>query len=207
MTFYGIQASGLLGGVFAWSNNAIVSSSLSEAAVADAFDTAYRLIFTDASFKAYIPATVTVEATSASTMSPVFTQTTKTSNVSETAGDGSDAALGYRTCEIVTFRTAQATRFGRGRWYFPPLGYNALAADGFSMLDTAQTDMAAALTSYFSSVGSSYSHVILHRKQTHNDVRAAYTTDTVTGADVPNTFATQKRRADKIVPSRLSITV
>ena len=60
---------------------------------------------------------------------------------------------------------------------------------------------------YFTSVGSTYTHVILHRKATAGGARAAYTTDTVTAADIPSTFAVQRRRADKLVPSRLSVTV
>lgn len=207
MAFYGVQASGLLGGSFAWSNNAIVSSSLSEAAVAAAFDTAYRAIFTTGSLAPYIPTTVEITQTSASTMSNFFKQTTKTTTVATTAGTGTDAAIGYRTCEIITFRTAFATKWGRGRWYFPPLGYNALASGGFSILAAAQTALAAGMTAYFTSVGSSYTHVILHRQQIDSGLRAAFSTDTVVHADVPSTFATQRRRADKIVPTRDSITV
>lgn len=207
MAFYGVQASGLLGGSFAWSNNAIVSSTLSEAAVASAFDTAYRLIFTNASLAPYIPTTVNITSTSASTMSNFFKQTTKTTHTSTTAGTGTFAAVGYRHCEIITFRTAFATKWGRGRWYFPPLGTNALAAGGFTMLAAAQTALAGAITAYFTSVGSSYTHVILHRQQIDSGLRAAYSTDIVVNADVPSTFATQRRRGDKIVPSRDTITV
>lgn len=207
MAFYGVQASGLMGGSFAWSNNAIVSSTLSESAVAAAFNTAYRLIFTNATLAPYIPTTVEITATSASTMSSFFKQTTKTTTVATTAGTGTSAAVGYRNCEIITFRTAFATKWGRGRWYFPPLGTNALAAGGFSILAAAQTALAGAMTAYFTSVGSSYTHVILHRQQIDSGLRAAYSTDTVVAADVPSVFATQRRRADKIVPTRDSITV
>lgn len=207
MTFYSVQASGLLGATFAWSNNAIVTSTLSESAVASAFDTAYRLIFTNATLAPYIPTTVEITQTAASTMSPAFTQTTKTIHTSTTAGTGASAALPYHTCEIITWRTAFATRWGRGRWYFPPLGTNALAATGFSILAAAQTAMQTGFNAYWTSVGTQYQHVILHRKATIGDTRPGYSTDTVTGADIPSTFTQQRRRADKIVPSRLTVTV
>lgn len=207
MTFYGVQAQGLLNSSFAWSNNAIVESSLSEAAVATAFDTAFRAIFTNGTLAPYIPTTVEVTQTSASTMSPAFTQTTKTETVATTAGTGTDGALPYHTCEIITWRTAYATKWGRGRWYFPPLGFNALAADGFSILAAAQTALQDGLNAYWSSVGAQYTHQILHRRATIGNTRLGYSTDTVTKADIPSTFAVQRRRADKIVPSRLSVTV
>lgn len=207
MAFYLVQAFGSLNGSFAWSNNAVVSSSGTEAAVAAAFDAAYRDIFTNATFKAYIPTTVEITQTQASTASAVFKQTTKTVTVSTTAGDSSDPAIDYRAASIITFRTAYATKWGRGRWYFPPLATNALAADGFTMLAAAQTAFVDAMDAYFTAVGSTYEHVILHRKATIDGDRAAYSTDVVTACDIPDSFASQRRRADKRVPTRATVTV
>lgn len=207
MAYYLAQAAGLLNSAFPWSINADLESSGSEAAVATAFDTAIRACFTNATLAPYIPTTVEISQTSVSTASATFKQTTKTTTAAVTAGTGTDAALPFRTCEVITFRTAYATKWGRGRWYFPPLGFNALAADGFSILAAAQTALKDGMDAYFTSVGSSYQHVILHRKATAGGARAAYSTDIVTAADIPSSFATQKRRADKLVPSRLSITL
>lgn len=207
MAFYLAQASGLLNADFSWSVNSVLSSSNSEAAVATAFNTAFRAIWTTSSLAPYIPTTVTITQTSVSTASAVFKQTTKTTTTATTAGTSSSAALPYGVSEIVTFRTANATKWGRGRWYLPPLATNALAASGFSILAAAQTALQAGLNAYFTSVGTSYTHVILHRKATAGGVRPAYSTDSVTAADIPSSFAIQKRRADKLVPSRLSITL
>lgn len=207
MAFYLAQVSGLLNTSFPWSMNAVLSGSGSEAATATAFDTAIRACFTQATLAPYIPTTVEITETSVSTASAVFKQTTKTTTTSTTAGTGTDAALPFHTTEIITWRTASATKWGRGRWYFPPLGYNALAADGFSILEAAQEALVDGMNAYFTSVGSAYQHVILHRKATAGGARAAYSTDTVTAADIPSTFAVQRRRADKLVPSRLSITI
>lgn len=207
MAFYLAQVAGLLNTSFPWSMNSVLESSGSEAAVAAAFNTAIRACFTNATLAPYIPTTVEITETSVSSASATFKQTTKTTTTGTTAGTGTDAALPFRTCEIITFRTAYATKYGRGRWYFPPLGFNALAASGFEILAAAQTGLQDGLNAYFTSVGSSYQHVILHRRATAGGARAAYSTDIVTAADIPNTFATQKRRADKIVPSRISITL
>lgn len=207
MAFYLAQASGLLNGNFSWSINSVLSASAAEGTVATAWDVGIRGIWTNATFKAYIPALVTLTETSVSTASAVFKQTTKTVTGGSDAGTALGLALPYHTCEVVTFRTANATKWGRGRWYLPPLSVNALDADGFSILPAAQTAMQTALNAYFASVGSTYQHVILHRKATAGGVRAAFTTDVVTQCDVPSTFAVQKRRADKLVPTRLSVTV
>lgn len=207
MTFYLAQASGLVGGTFGWSVNSVLSSSGSEAAVATAFDTSFRAIWTQASLAPYIPTTVTITSTSVSTASAQFKQTTKTVHSSITAGTSANPALPYHTCEIITFRSAFATKWGRSRWYLPPLATNALAAGGFSILAAAQTALVNGLNAYWTSVGSSYTHVILHRKATLHGDRAAFSTDPVVASDCPNTFAQQRRRADKIVPTRSTITV
>lgn len=207
MAFYLLQASGLLNATFPWSVNAVATSNASEATMASVFDDAFRAIWGDSGLKTYIPTNVTIEQTSVSTASATFRQTTKTTTVSETAGTSTSIALPYHTCEIVTFRTAYSTKWGRGRWYLPPLATNALAADGFSLLAGAQTDLQHGLNDYFSAVGSTYQHVILHKKATAGGGRAAYTTDVVTAADIPSTFSVQRRRADKIVPSRLTVTI
>jgi hypothetical protein len=207
MAFYLAQVSGLLNSAFPWSNNCVLSSSGSEGSVSEAFDTAVRSIFTNATLKAYIPTTVEITETSVSTASALFKQTTKTVVQNTTAGDSTDLALPFQACEIVTFRTAYATKWGRGRWYFPPFATNALAADGFSILEAAQAAFQGAMSAYFTSVGSSYTHVILHKRTTVGAAREAYTTDNVVAADIPSTFAVQRRRADKNIPSRLSVTV
>jgi len=207
MTFYLAQASGLLNDAFPWSVNSVLSSTGTEGAVSTAFDTAFRLIFTDAAFKSYIPTTVNVTETSVSTASATFKQTTKTNVIATTAGTSASPAMDYRLSAIVTFRTPYATKWGRGRWYFPVLATNALSATGFNMLAAAQTAFQGAMNSYFTSVGASYSHVLLHRKATVGSGRLAYTTDPVSACDVSNAFATQRRRADKAVPTRLAVTI
>jgi hypothetical protein len=207
MAFYLASVNGLLNSAAPWSMTSVLSSSGSEATVATAFDTAIRACFTNGTLAPYIPTTVEITETSVSTASATFKQTTKTTTTSTTAGTGTDAALPFGACEIITWRTANATRWGRGRWYFPPLGYNALAASGFELLAAAQTALKDGMNAYWTSVGSSYQHVILHKKATKGATRAAYTTDVVVAADIPSTFAQQRRRGDKIIGSRMSITL
>ncbi len=207
MAFYLIQASGTLNTSFPWSFRSVVSSTNIESVVQTAWNSAIRGVFTDATFKTYIPTTVSLDTTSTSTASAQFKQTTKTSLTTSTVGTSASPAMPYHTCVIVTFRTANATRWGRGRWFFPPLATNALASGGWSLLDTAQNAMQSAMNAYFAAVGTSYQHVILHRKATLGGTRAAFTTDPVTACDIPDGFTVQRRRADKRVATRVSVTV
>lgn len=207
MAYYLAQVAGLLNSAFPWSMNYVLSATESEGAISTLFDTSIRGVFTDTTFKTYIPTTVEISQTSVSTASATFKQTTKTTVASVTAGDSGSISLPYQICEIITWRSSFATKWGRGRSYFPPLAINALAADGFTILAAAQTAMQGAWNAYFTATTGTYEHVLLHKKATAGGARAADTTDTVAHADIPSTFAVQTRRADKLVPSRLSVTV
>lgn len=207
MAYYLAQVSGLLNSAFPWSMNYVLSATESESAISALFNTAIRGVFTDVDLAPYIPTTVEISATSVSTASATFKQTTKTTVSSVTAGTSASISLPYQTCEIITWRSSFATKWGRGRSYFPPLAVNALAAGGFSILLAAQTAMQHAWNGYFTATTGTYAHVLLHRKATAGGGRLADTTDTVATADIPSTFSVQTRRADKLVPSRLSVTV
>ena len=207
MTYYLLQASGTLNDAFPWSINAFGESSNAEATVANAWDGAIRGVFLDATFSTYIPTTVALTETSASTASATFKQTTKTVTASTTAGAATGGAMPYHTCEIITLRSSLAKRSGRGRWYFPPLSVGALAADGFTILSTAQDAMESAFTTFFSTLSPSITLGIKHLKASLDGTTQAYTMSQIVAADIPSAFAVQRRRADKLVPSRVSISV
>lgn len=207
MAYYLAQVSGLLNSAFPWSMNFTLSATESESAISALFNTAIRGVFTDVDLAPFIPTTVEITETSVSTASALFKQTTKTSVSGTTAGTSTSISLPYQICEIITWRTSFATKWGRGRSYFPPLATNALAAGGFTIIAAAQTAMQHAWNGYFTATSATYGHVIVHKKATTGGARPADSTDTVAGADIPSTFAVQTRRADKLVPSRLSVTV
>jgi hypothetical protein len=207
MAFFLAQASGLLGGSFPWSVNSVLSSTSSESAVAADFNAAFVSLFTATGLAPYIPPSVSLTATSVSTASATFKQTTKTTIPGSHVGTSTSPSLPYFCSPVVTWRTANATRWGRGRWYLFPLATNALATGGNVILPAAQTALQSALNAYWTAVGTNYIHVILHPKATSGGTRPANSTDPVTAADIPNTFSVQSRRGDKLVPSRLSVTL
>lgn len=207
MAFFLLQAAGTLAGSFPWSINAFGESSSAEATVANAWDGAFRGIWLNETLAPYIPTTVTVDTTSASTASSQFKQTTKTTSSSVTAGTSTSPALPYHTCEIVTLRTALSKRSGRGRWYLPPFATNSLATDGFSITSACQDALEGALTTFFSAISPTITLGVKHLKTSEDGTTTAFTMTQLTAADVPNTFAVQRRRADKLVPTRVSVSV
>jgi hypothetical protein len=207
MTYFLCKAGGLLAGSFPWSIGSVMYGTISEAAAQTAWDAAIVALWSNVALAPFIPTATTLTYTSSSTATPTFTQSTKTENTHAIAGTSVDPAIGYRVCEIVTFTTLFSTKWGRGRWYFPSLGYNALAAGGYSLAATAQAAMVTGVNAFFTSLGSTLQMQILHRKAPLSGAVTAYSTSVVNGGTVPNTFATQRRRADKIVPTRSAIIV
>lgn len=205
MPFYLHQASGLLGGAFPWSINAVSSSSASEAAAQTAWDAGVVALWTSASLNALIPTTTTLTETSTSTASSSFKQTTLTKSTHSTAGTGT-GSLPFQLCEVVTLRTAQATKYGHGRWFLPALAPAALASAGNLLSSTAQGDIVTAVNAMFTAIGSTLQFQILHRHATLHGP-GALTTDPITSGDVSNKFVIQRRRGDKLVPTRSAITV
>ena len=183
------------------------TSTDSEATAETAWSNAIEALYTFSGLAPYLPSTTTMTETSTSTASATFKQTTKTLTTHDVAGTSSDPALPYRTCEIITFRTLYATRWGRGRWYFPGLAYNALAADGYSLLAAAQTALVDGMNAFFGALSGSLIPCIRHINAPKDGAIGAYSNTIITACDIPNTFATQRRRADKIVPTRVTVTV
>jgi hypothetical protein len=107
--------------------------------------------------------------------------------------------------EVVTWRTAQATKWGRGRWYLPTIGSTALATAGFVLSATAVADIVAAVNAGLAIWVSSLNFQILHRKNTLSGP-AALTLTPIASGDVSNKLVIQRRRADKFVPTRSNLT-
>ena len=204
MTFFLCQASGLLGASFPWSFRSMMSSTSSESAVEASWNGGIVAMFNTVAFQDLVAADVTVTQTYSSTMSADFRQTTKTVTDLSIAGSATQS-MPYRTTEIVTWRTALATRYGHGRWFLPPMAVGALATDGFFLSAAAQTALVSAVNAALSSWSGTLNMVILHRNGAKGGV-TPLTTDPVIAGDVPDSLATQRRRADKRVPARASLT-
>jgi hypothetical protein len=201
---YLCEAGGTLNSAYAWSFRSYATSPDSEGAVQAAWNSGIVAMFGVSAFQALVPTEVELTYTYTSTMNSNWKQTTKTQNDVSVVGSAT-TSLPYHVSEVVTWRTAQATKYGHGRWFLPPLGVTALATGGFSLSAAAQTDIVSAVNAAITAWGSTLSLVILHRNGTKSGP-GPLTTDPVIGGDVPNILNTQRRRADKIVPSRVALT-
>lgn len=204
MPNYLLHAGGTLGSVFSWSFRWYAISSSTEATVQSTWHAGVVAMFASSAFNALLPSSVELTETYTSTMNSAWKQTTKTLTTESTAGTAT-TSLPWHVCEVVTWRTAQATKYGRGRWYLPCLGTGALATGGGKLSATAVSDIVTAVNALLSTVTSTIQPVILHRKGTKSGP-GALTTDNIVGGDVPDGFDTQRRRGDKYVPARSSLT-
>lgn len=201
MTNYLHTAFGTLNGSFPWSITAVSTSVNSEAAVETAWNSMWSSIWGNATLKPFISAQTELTGTSTSTADATFHQTTKTTTTDALVGTSASAALSYRDCTIVTLRTAQATRWGRGRWFLPGLAVNALSTNGFFYSAAATAALAGALTAAVTTFNSTAGLQILHRKATAHGP-GAFTLTPVFNGDVSDEIGSQRRRADKRSPIR-----
>lgn len=206
MTIYLLTASGDLNTDFPWSVNAAATSSESESQVNTAWATLWASFFGDATFKGFIPADTTLSLTTCSTASATLKQTTKSEASHSLAGTSASPAIAYASCTIISLRTDFATRWGRGRWYFPGLATNALAAAGYFYAQTAMTDMSNAFTAAVTTFQAAAQLAIAHRLAITGGP-AQFSTTPVTHGDVSDAIASQRRRADKRAPIRTDWTL
>jgi hypothetical protein len=204
MANYLHKAGGTLSGGYPWSIGMVSVSSSSEATAQSAWNTAINDMFAVSGFIALVPSTVELTYTSTSTADGSFRQTTLTRNTLSVVGTGA-AGLPYQVAEVVTWRTANATKWGRGRWYLPPLTSASLASGGFVLASTTVTEIVAGVNAAIAAWVGTLNMQILHRKATLSGP-AAFTLTPITGGDVANKCVIQKRRADKLVPTRTALT-
>lgn len=204
MPNYLLVASGQIGAAFPWSIRMYATSSNGESAVETTWSSGIAAMFNATGFNGILPNTVNVNSTYTSTMDASWKQTTKTSTSASLTG-GATQSLPWHVCEVVTWRTALATRYGRGRWYLPCLGSGSLATAGGKMSATAQTDIVTAVNALLAITVPSIQFVILHRRGTKTGPGPLTTSNIISG-DVPDGYDVQRRRADKYVPARTSLT-
>jgi len=197
-------AGGDLNSSFPWSITMVSASSGSEAAANTAWANGWTAAWGVTAFAALFPTTTNLNYASTSTASADFKQTTKTVQTLNLVGTGT-TSLPYQVAEVVTWRTASATKWGRGRWYLPAMDTTVLATGGFLLSTAAQTAIVDGLNAALTAWVGELTFQVLHRKATLSGP-GADTLTTITGGDVANKFVIQRRRADKLVPARMDLT-
>lgn len=197
-------AGGTLEGGFPWSIGMVSTSSDSESAAQGVWNSGIVAMFQTAAFQALMPTGTIVTYTQTSTANSLFKQTTKTTNVLSIAGTATQG-LPFQAAEIVTWRSTQATKWGRGRWYLPTIGSAALLSTGFVLSGTAVNDIVAAVNAGLAIWVGALNFQILHRRNTLSGPTANTLTPIASG-DVSNKLVIQRRRADKYTPTRTALT-
>lgn len=203
MADYLLQAGGNIG-TFPWSFTMKATSSATESAVETAWGAGIAAMFNSAGYKALLSEDTELTYTSTSTADAAWKQTTKTETSHAISGTG-DGALPYQVSAVVTWRTAQATKWGHGRWYTPAMAPASLDATGFIYSAAATAALVTAVNAAITTWGTTFAPCILHRKGTISGP-GALTTTPITGGDVSNKPAIQRRRGDKytVIRSALS---
>lgn len=204
MSNYLHVAGGVIEGSFPWSIRIYSTSGATESVAQTNWNSGISAMFNSAAFFALLPVGTNVTFTYTSTMDANWKQTTKTQTTLAITGAAA-VALPPHTCEIITFRSAKATKYGRARWYLPALGTGCLATAGNVLSATAVGNIVTAWNTGQGQWRGTLQFVVLHRRGAKSGV-AALSTDNLVSGDVPNTFAVQRRRTDKFVPTRSALT-
>ena len=105
--------------------------------------------------------------------------------------------LPFQCASSVSWRTALATRAGRGRIYLPPLAVSTV--DTGRLSSAAVTAIVGAVEAFWGSLDGDGLAPILFGRTT-------FTQTPITGADVGNVIDTQRRRRNKLIEVRTAVT-
>jgi hypothetical protein len=205
MTNYRATASGLLGGTLPWSYHMNLQSSNVETTVASNWTNANVTLWNTATdgLKNFMSADVTFTECSVSTLNATFHQTTKTNLATGLPLTGSDAnpSLPWSISEVVTLRTAFATKSGHGRIFLPPFAEDQIAAHVIKA--TTITSMETVFNAFFATLLADGITPFLYNAKTLKDGTLPFTIKLCNGYDLSNKPAQQRRRVSKIVPTRV----
>lgn len=208
MTNFLHKASGTYASGATWSFGLVTAGSITEAAAETAWGGAVVAFFADTNVKALYSTGTVLTLTTTSTASSTFKQTTITRTTHSTAGTATTQTLPDEMALVVTWRTGFADKSAHGRWYLPtPVAAALGGTTDVKLGSTNATNIATALGTLVTSLTTAgLSPLLLTRRATQGG-RAANTTRTITPpSDLCRTLQVQKRRGDKLVPLRTSIT-
>jgi len=115
------------------------------------------------------------------------------------AGTATDDSMPQETSPVLSLRTANASKRGRGRCYLPPLTEASDAGNGL-MVSGSQTQIATAGQAMVQSLnGAAYQVVVWHRD--------LLTGDPVIAVDVADAFRVQRRRQNRVAITRVRMSV
>jgi hypothetical protein len=149
-----------------------------------------------------MPTSTVLTFTYTSTLTANFKQQTKTTNALAIAGTSAGVALPDQLCTVATLRTALASKAGHGRWYLPAPDTSGLSLVTGLWSAAWMTATTTGLTALGTALGGGITLQIFHAKATKSGIAAGTFTPVIPACDASNKPAVQRRRGDKIVPTR-----
>lgn len=203
MTNFRCSVEGLIGGSFPWSNRIHVSGATAESTLAVDFAAAVTALYTTATngLQNFMSADVTITGILVCTLNATMHQTTGTPEALTIAGTDANPSLPWDTSEIITWRSAQRTKYGHGRWFLPPFAEDQIASHVIKPATTAK--MKLVLDPFFEAFGSAGVVPFLYNSRARKDGTPPYTITNVINYDISDKPARQRRRVSKIVPTRV----
>lgn len=177
-----------------WSFGLHTLGSLTVAGAEAAWSTALGLFWSSADDFIANDVTVT-ETTTAELDQATGKQLTRVATPSSLVGASAAESLPFQCAPVVSFRTALATRAGRGRIYAPSLAVDQVAAG--KMVSLAQTGLLNGAVAMLQSLQGAGLTPVLYSRTTH-------ATQEILSVDVGDVIDTQRRRRNKLVEARVS---
>lgn len=200
MTFYLHKANGTFGDGGFWSFGIQTSGSILESAAETAWSNAVAAFFGDTNVKTYYSPDTTLTATSTSTASATFHQTTITRTTHAVVGTSTSPQLPTTMAVVTSFYTPNAIKAGRGRIFLPAPTTDVVTSPGTGQINAAVgANLGTAIATLFTSLSTAGLTQILYTRRATRGGTPAYTTSQVTSRVVQGKLHVQKRRSDKIL--------
>lgn len=143
------------------------------------------------------PEVVLTEVSTASLDEATDQQISRLSDDVNFPGVAASEMLPFQCATSVSWRTDLATRAGRGRIYLPPLAVSAVDAGRLSA--GAQTTIVTAASAFWAALDTGGLALVIRHKALH-------TSTAVTSGNVGNVIDTQRRRRNKLIEVRATLT-
>lgn len=205
MTNYLHVASGALSSGQPWSITAKTTGAISEGAAETAWGGAWHTFFTTSAVAALFSTHVTYTASSTSTATSLWKQSTITRTTHADAGTAVTQELPDQVALCWTIRSGNATKSAHGRLFLPaPVAASLSVGTGGHVSSANAATLGTALAAVRSAIaGAGLTLVILTRKATKSGL-PALSIQNVTSGDMSEVLRIQRRRGDKIVAARVA---
>ena len=178
-----------------WSFGVHTNGSLAIAAAQTAWQTAVTAFFSTAYAATLSTTTEASEASTAELIQATGKQSAKLADPVNFAGTSAAETLPFQLAPVVSFRTALATRAGRGRIYAPSLAVDQIA--GGRMTTAAQGTLADSAAAMLTSLAGAGLAPVLYSRTTRE-------LQNILRIDVGDVIDTQRRRRNKLIETRTS---